>query len=432
VVKYNEDVYTFTLLCMILAQMDVSTLTTMIMNYTIGGLLSMVSLLLWGYLFYRQSPERKDLTILSFCAGVLSVIPIFTVLGTFGSSPITFGTLNIAGLNLYTHIETIANHGNFDRLMIYILVCILAFFFMYAIVGVIIFILDILSGEQSIRSYEKILSRSFEAPFIFVTLGVMIGVFAYSFDWSLGRVLWHSLMIGAVEEFAKHLVVRFSDENKFRNINDAIEFSIIVALGFAFLENILYFVDRIWLAPCNNVDIKAGECLFNPNTGTYTHQVGYLLLPFIFRSFFSTLAHVVSSGLFGYFYGLAVFASEEVKEYAKRPPTLNFKLLTWMHRILHLKANTIYREEKIMEGAIVAMLYHGLFDFILDDHISAFLGTRIMFVMMSALTFVGLLILFHLFHKPENKVVFQTTGLGERTELHFMREAVEKKLMEKS
>lgn len=389
----------------------------------------MVSLLLWGYLFYRQSPERKDLTILSFCAGVLSVVPIFTVLGTFGSSPIKLGDIHIPGLNLYTHIQTIANHGSFDRLLIYILVCIISFFAMYVIVGVIIFLLDVLSGEQSIRSFEKILSRSFEAPFIFVTLGVVMGLLAYAFDWSLNHVLWHSLMIGAVEEFAKHLVVRFADENKFRTINDAIEFSIIVALGFAFLENILYFVDRIWLAPCSSMEIKAGECLFNPATGTYTHQVGYLLLPFIFRSFFSTLAHIISSALFGYYYGLAVFANEEVKEYARRGNSLNFKFLSFLHRGLHLKANTLFREEKIVEGATFAMIFHGLYDFLLDDAVTKLIGPQLMFVAISVLTFTGLMYVFHLFKLPENKVVFSSTSmLAEKTELAYMRKVVEKKL----
>lgn len=412
--------------------MDPSSIITTIMNYTIGGLLSLVSLLIWGFLFYRKDPERKDLTILSFCAGVLSVIPIFTVLGSFGSSPITFGQLNIAGLNVYTHIEAIANHGGMERLLIYIIVCILAFFLMYVIVGVIIFILDIFSGEQSVRSYEKILSRSFEAPFIFITLGIIIGLLAYFLDWSLNHVLWKSLMIGAVEEFAKHLVVRFSNENKFRNINDAIEFSIIVALGFAFLENILYFVDRIWLAPCNAEEIRLGECLFNPKTGTYIHQVGYLLVPFIFRSFFSTLAHVISSGLFGYFYGLATFSSEEVKDYAKRPQSFQFKILSWFHRILHLKADIIYREEKILEGAIIAMVYHGIFDFVLDAEVAKYstehFGISSM-ALIAPMTFVGLFYLFHLFNQPRNKIIWnQNQVLGERTELRLMREELKKKL----
>ena len=61
-------------------------------------------------------------------------------------------------------------------------------------------------------------------------------------------IFWYSIMIGFLEEYSKHLVVRFADDNTIYSVDSAITFSIIVALGFAFLENILYFVDRIWLS----------------------------------------------------------------------------------------------------------------------------------------------------------------------------------------
>lgn len=403
-------------------------LSTTIMQYLIGGLLSLLSLLVWGWIFYKKEPERRDLVILSFCAGVLSVVPIFVVLGAMGSSPINFGKLQIAGLDIYRHIQDVASHGGIEQLFIYILVSILVFFLIYIIIGVIIFILDLISGEQTLDSYDKILARSIEAPFIFITLGIIMGVAAYFMDWSLGDVLWKSMMIGAVEEFAKHLVLRFSDENKFRNVSDAIEFSILVALGFAFLENIIYFVDRIWLTPCTNTkEIAEGICLLDKGTGQYRYQVGVLLVPFLFRSIFSTMAHVISSGILGYFYGIAHFAKDEIREYAKRPDSIRTKIMVFFHRIIHLKGYTLFREEKLIEGALLAMVFHGTFDFVLDNEVNV-LVTKHFNVSSIALVvpmiFIGAGYLFYLIKRPENKIIWSSKRVLERKE--HMREIDEK------
>lgn len=391
----------------------------------------MASLLIWGFIFLKKDPERKDLVVLSFCAGVLSVVPIFFVLGALGSSPIHFGEINIAGLDLYRHIQDLAAHGGVEQLGIYILVSIIAFFLIYLVVAAIMFLLDMISGEQTLASYEKILSRSLEAPFIFISLGIVMGIMASVLDWSLNEILWKSMMVGAVEEYAKHLVLRFSDENKFRSIGDAIEFSILVALGFAFLENILYFVDRIWLTPCTNSEIAQGICLFEKTTGAYQHQIGALLWPVIFRSIFSTLAHVVSSGMFGYFYGLAYFASDNIRAYAKRPKALKTKVMIFFHRILQFKGYTLLHEEKLLEGAILAMVFHGTFDFVLDGEVNSMtmqnfgVGSLIIIV---PLIMMGAGYLFYLINKPGNKIAWANEHVLERrTKMHSVEQELEKK-----
>lgn len=399
--------------------MDITAITTAIsdfftktpiMQYLTGGLLSMVSLLVWGYIFLRKEPERKDLVILSFCAGVLSVIPIFIVLGLLGNSEIQIGEFTIPGLNIYTHIGNVAASGaTLEKLGIYILTSILAFVAIYVIIAVLIFILDILSGEQTLASFEKILSKSIEAPMIFVILGTIIGLIAFMFDWSLNAVLMRSLMVGAVEEFAKHLVMRFSDENKFRNINDAIEFSILVALGFAFFENILYFVDKIWLAPCLPQDIANGACLFDKQANKYVHEINVLLVPFLFRSVFSTMTHIISSGIFGYFYGVAHFASDHIKELAKQQQGFQAKMLVFLNHTFHIKSDFILREQNLFMGALFAMVYHGFFNFVLDTetniYINDLIGRPSMFIIVP-LTLAGGLYLFYLFKRPENSIIW--------------------------
>lgn len=383
---------------------------TPIMQYLTGGLLSMVSLLIWGYIFLRKEPERKDLVILSFCAGVLSVIPIFIVLGLLGNSQIKVGGITIPGLNLYSHIDTLAAAGApLERLGVYVLTSLLAFVAIYLIIAVLIFILDILSGEQTLDSFEKILAKSIEAPLTFFLLSVVVGVLAFSLNWTLSDVLMRSLMVGAVEEFAKHLVMRFSDENKFRNINDAIEFSILVALGFAFFENILYFVDKIWLAPCTPQDIASGACLFDKQANKYVHEINVLLVPFLFRSVFSTMTHIIASGIFGYFYGVAYFAADEIKELSRMQNGLQARILLFFHHVFHLPTSFVMREQQFFLGAVGAMVYHGLFNFVLDAETNTYIQTLIgrpsLFVIVP-LTVAGGLYLLYLFKRPENSIIW--------------------------
>lgn len=148
------------------------------------------------------------------------------------------------------------------------------------------------------------------------------------------------MLVGVIEEFMKHIVVRMTDDKKLRTIDDAIIFSIIAALGFAFVENTLYFF-YIWLFQ---------------NTEN-------LVISFFFRSVFSTFAHVLFSGMYGYFYGVAHFATpifqEEIR--AKR-----MWFTKGLHAVLRLKTQTIFKEEKITEGLIVASALHAVFNILLE------------------------------------------------------------------
>ena len=92
------------------------------------------------------------------------------------------------------------------------------------------------------------------------------------------------LTIGFVEEYLKHFVAAKVDQDEIDNIDDAIEFSIIAALGFSFAENTFYFID------------------------VYQNlELAIFWKVVIFRSMFSTLAHIIFSSIYGYHYGLALF-----------------------------------------------------------------------------------------------------------------------------
>lgn len=180
-------------------------------------------------------------------------------------------------------------------------------------------------------------------------------------------VLATFLLVGVIEEVAKISAVKFMDKDKFRSIDDAIEFAIIASLGFAFIENSLYFY---------NIITSRGFEDF--------------VFPFVFRSLFSTFAHVMFSGIFGYFYGVAHFASpilkKELKE--KQHPILRF-----FHKYFHLKRKAMFHDEKILEGLLVAASLHSLFN--------VFLEMEWVFVIVPFL-FIGFLILSYLLENKEN------------------------------
>lgn len=161
------------------------------------------------------------------------------------------------------------------------------------------------------------------------------------------------MFVGVIEEYMKHMVVEKTDRGFFRNIDDSIEFAIIAALGFAFVENILYFY-YIW-------QVQGFEILF---------------VSFVFRSVFSTFAHILFSGVYGYFYGVAYFAepmwSEEIRK--KRHAILN-----WFHKVMHFKQNRVFAVEKITEGLFIAVVLHALFNILLELGLTYFMIPFLLF-----------------------------------------------------
>lgn len=147
-------------------------------------------------------------------------------------------------------------------------------------------------------------------------------------------------IIGIIEEVMKQSVVHSVDDNKIRHIDDSIMFSILAALGFAFTENILYFYN-IW--------VSAGA--------------DHLLVPFLFRSVFSTFAHILFSSVFGYFYGIAHFAKPILqKELRENRHTF----WDWYHRVFRFKTEALFHQEKMLEGLTIAVALHAVYNIFLE------------------------------------------------------------------
>lgn len=166
-------------------------------------------------------------------------------------------------------------------------------------------------------------------------------------------VLLSFLLVGMIEEYMKHIAVDATDNGKIRSIDDAIELSIVAALGFSFVENIMYFF-YIW----------------------QYQGVDTLYLSFVFRSIFSTFAHILFSGIYGYYYGIAYFAEpifqEEIKQ--KRSPIRKF-----LHKLLNFKSSTLFAQEKITQGLFYAVVLHALFNVMLEMNFTFFMVPFLVF-----------------------------------------------------
>lgn len=149
------------------------------------------------------------------------------------------------------------------------------------------------------------------------------------------------LIVGVIEEIMKNVAMRVTADDNIRNIDDAIEFSIIAALGFAFTENIMYFYN-IWL-----------------------HQgLADMLGPFVFRTIFSTFAHVMFSGVFGYFYGIAHFATPILREQLSTPRIDSIFEFLYRHRVY--SADDIFKKVSIFRGLFIAVALHAVYNIFLE------------------------------------------------------------------
>lgn len=157
------------------------------------------------------------------------------------------------------------------------------------------------------------------------------------------NLIFFYITVGVIEEYLKNRVVRGVDKKEITTIDDAIEFSIIAALGFSFAENTYYFI-QAW--------INLGSDL--------------LLQIIAFRSIFSSFAHVLFSTLYGYHFGLALFASPM---YKKKKPWLT----TILHKITRVKADKIYKEEQMFTGLFYAAALHAVFNILLGIGYTGFL-----------------------------------------------------------
>jgi hypothetical protein len=187
--------------------------------------------------------------------------------------------------------------------------------------------------RQSGQAAHGLFNGIYEEPLNFLGVGLFLTMFVAVFHWlGLSVMAFSLIFLAFAEEYSKHLIVRFTDDDSIQSIDDAIEFSIIVGLAFAFAENVLLYFPRL---------LAAGD------TPTL-----------VLRSVLTVLMHAVASGILGYFYGLAHFSVHEVRHsHAGRGAA--YRLL---HKLFLFRREQLYHEAKMFEGLVLAGAYHAAFN----------------------------------------------------------------------
>jgi RsiW-degrading membrane proteinase PrsW (M82 family) len=193
------------------------------------------------------------------------------------------------------------------------------------------------------------------------------------------------LGVGVMEEVAKFIIMRFINKNSFRSIDDVIQLAIASALGFAFFENVLYFANHY-------SQLSAGGFF------------GFAL----FRVTVVTMVHMLCSGVLGYYYGMAFFASpilmiQTMKK--KRHPILQF-----LKTVLHMKRSGVYHDEMLVLGLLLSMFLHALYDFTLSFTEATFAGIPVYLPIMFLYFFGGFAFLRYLLQKKDHNLKLGLVG----------------------
>lgn len=319
-----------------------SFLETFSQNWIFFGLLSLLPILIWFYAFRNNLPKNKRYLLLTFVAGMLSVVPIKLYEKYWDS-----GLLYLEHTNLFVHLGELLSVGSGAALLAYVTATVLVVLGLFLFVALMMMLLETITGDNNISVFKRKFKQILETPFFFISIGVLCGLVAFAGTLTLHEKVWLFMIVGILEEFTKHLVLRFSDEEKIHSVGEAIQFSIVVALGFAFVENLQYF---------SNISQMS---LFS--WPEFMMLVGL-------RSLVSVGAHVSFSAILGYFYGVAKFANTI---YTQEVLDNRHPLIEKIHQIIHLKGSILFHEQKMMEGVLLAMVLHGVYNSLLEfGHVS--------------------------------------------------------------
>lgn len=190
------------------------------------------------------------------------------------------------------------------------------------------------------------------------------------------------IAVGIVEEIVKQTLVRMIDRRYMliQTINESIQYSLVAALGFSFAENIFYIY---------SIYSQLG--------------IQQLFVAYLFRSIFTTCAHMIFSGLFGYYYGIAKFSLNIVEQ--TRWTGNKSRIATWLANRFAISTFESYKQLTILKGALIAIFAHAVFNFLLQFN-------QIIPVVIYVI--IGYLSLRHLLKQRSGRLIMVTDASRQR------------------
>jgi len=255
--------------------------------HAIATVIALIPAVIWCMLFLKDHAQRMSLVVLMFFAGMLSTAPI-----------LYYDAMVRNGVELQFFIFRIVPE-NFTRTSN-------------------AFVAGNLSSITGIRSTLMVTFISF-------------------------------LIVGVIEELSKFWVLKKSGTRFFSSIDDVLQLSIIVAIGFAFAENLMnptYYISFV------------REYLMNPETPQWGGFLGNVLG----RAILTNMVHILATGVIGYFYGLALFADPYMAD-ATKEGRVQF-LPNLLHRITQVPETIVFRRQSLFIGISAAVFLHGAYNFL--------------------------------------------------------------------
>jgi len=306
------------------------------------ALYALPGVMFWYFIFRFQNRKAMAPEVIrdTFFIGIFAVIPLFLYQYAY-----THWAPQLDTAYLGTILENKGIVISIIQLAIGFLS--LGLFFVLIIGGFTVFY-SLFTKESATNTLKALMSEplNFGATsiiFLFVLI-IDIGLRTFTNFHLPPGLLGTTFILAMLEEYSKHLIVRLFDDHKIKSIANAIELSMIVALSFAFLENIIYLT----------------------NTPAATSVSGVI----IGRSIISMFGHVIFSSVFGYYYGISKFASavQHVESVETHTPAFP----QWIYKIFHFKTANTFKAQKIFEGLVFATLIHTVFNMFLESNF--FLG----------------------------------------------------------
>ena len=170
-----------------------------------------------------------------------------------------------------------------------------------------------------------------------------------SLQLSIGAMLVSFLIVGILEEGSKFWVLKRAGSSFITSVDDMMQMAIIVAIGFAFAENITnsgYFLGFV------------KEYLLDPERRDWMGFTGNV----VGRSVLTSMVHIVSTGVLGYFAGLAIFAGPHLQEHKSRG--VRHRVIEYLHRLFGMRRTEVFRRQMVLAGFTCAVVLHAMSNFL--------------------------------------------------------------------
>ena len=257
-----------------------------ILSIIIISFVSLIPIVLWGYIFsYIDSSELSRKRFAVWLIGwAISVVPILFLDNLLESPGFSF-------LNIF---EKVTQSWSLLWAFQFWISLILFLFIIAWIAFMAISWTD--KSKKMLRIYVKnivIFSGFIIALAVFVLLFSLIGVGTQTiqnssqfgeiiFD-TFKLILFYYILVAFIEEASKHFNFLQSSVLHIKTIESGVLYAIFVALGFAFIENVLYLYSQYQLT---GLSMELSSIYFS-------------------RSIFSVMLHVLCSAVVGYFFSKA-------------------------------------------------------------------------------------------------------------------------------